>query len=188
MNTTGQPARMTPFEHIRNLQQQARSNRFNLPEKQSEDERWNGVGFTLNDQRFAVQIGEVLEILPVPDTTPLPGVQPWAKGVANVRGRLLPIIDLGEFLGNKRSINKSVNRIMVIEKNELAAGLIVDEVQGMVHFSASNFSEKLPVNLSEVVQPFSTGSYHHQDTLYAVFSTELLTMNSRFLKAAKDKF
>ncbi|MRI31554.1 chemotaxis protein CheW [Endozoicomonas sp. OPT23] len=188
MNTNGQAAPAMPFEHLQQLQQEARSNRFSLPEKQSEDKHWSGVSFTLNDQRFAVQIGEVLEILPVPDTTPLPGVQPWAKGVANVRGRLLPIIDLGEFLGSKRSANKSVNRIMVIEQTELAAGLIVDEVQGMVHFSASNFSEKLPVDLPDVVQPFSTGSYLHQDILYSVFSTELLTMNPRFLKAAIDKF
>ena len=188
MNNNGHSVPTAPFEHLQYLQAQARSHRFSLPEKQSEDEHWNGVSFTLNDQRFAVQIGEVLEILPVPDTTPLPGVQPWAKGVANVRGRLLPIIDLGEFLGKKRASSKPANRIMVVEKNELAAGLIVDEVQGMVHFSAGNFSEKLPANLPETVQPFSTGSYLHQDTDFAVFSTELLTMNPRFLKAAKDKF
>ncbi|WP_062265519.1 chemotaxis protein CheW [Endozoicomonas arenosclerae] len=181
MNT----AHTSPFEALVELDARVKQNAFELPEKQTRVESWNGVGFTLNDQQFAVQIGEVTEILPVPSTTPLPGVQTWAKGVSNVRGRLLPIIDLGEFLGKVRDSQQAANRIMVVEQGKLSVGLIVDEVQGMVHFSTSQFSDALPDSLFEEVKPFTVGRYQ-QDKDYMVFNTQLLVNDARFLKAAKE--
>ncbi|KEQ18344.1 chemotaxis protein CheW [Endozoicomonas numazuensis] len=178
-------AHTSPFEALVELDARISQNAFEPPEKQTRVESWNGVGFTLNDQQFAVQIGEVTEILPVPSTTPLPGVHPWAKGVSNVRGRLLPIIDLGEFLGKTRDNRESANRIMIVEQGELSVGLIVDEVQGMVHFSTSQFSDAVPDQLFDEVKPFTVGQYH-QDKDYLVFNTQLLVNDSRFLKAAKE--
>lgn len=173
----------TPFEALVALDAKVSQHAFDLPEKQARVESWSGVGFTLNDQQFAVQIGEVTAILPVPFTTPLPGVQPWAKGVSNVRGRLLPIIDLGDFLGKARDSHKSTNRIMMVEQGEVSVGLIVDEVQGMVHFTTSQFSDAVPDHLFDEAKPFTVGHYQ-QEKDYMVFNTQLLVNDSRFLKAA----
>lgn len=173
------------FDYLAELEQQATENAFELPEQQTQAVYWDGVGFTLNDQQYVVQIGEVTEILPVPSATPLPGVHPWAKGVANVRGRLIPIVDLGEFLGRERESRETSNRIMVVDRDELSVGLIVDEVQGMVHFSTGNYNRELPESLAEPARPYTTG-YYHQDREYVVFSTDLLVNNERFLKAAKE--
>ena len=187
MNNAQSSAEHSPFTQLLELQEQVLLNRFEMPEAQAQIESWNGVGFTLNNQQFVVQIGEVTEILPVPSTTPLPGVQPWAKGVSNVRGRLLPIVDLGEFLGKERTTTQSSNRIMVVERDDLSVGLIVDDVQGMIQFTERDFSRQLPDQLSESVKPFSSGCYK-KEVEYVVFSTNRLVANSSFLKAAKDTF
>ena len=48
---------------------------------------------------------EVVEILPMPQVTPVPGAQPWLLGVANIRGNLLPIVDLKQFLEGERTVH-----------------------------------------------------------------------------------
>ncbi|WP_448218776.1 chemotaxis protein CheW [Endozoicomonas sp. 2B-B] len=179
MNTS----QTSPFEALVELDARISKYAFELPEKQTQVESWSGLGFTLNNQQFALQVGEVTAILPVPSTTPLPGVQPWAKGISNVRGRLIPIIDLGEFLGQARDSGKSANRIMIVEQGEVSVGLIVDEVQGMVHFSTSQFTDAVPDYLFDEVKPFTVGHYQ-QEKDYMVFNTQRLVNDPRFLKAA----
>ncbi|WP_252177910.1 chemotaxis protein CheW [Endozoicomonas sp. 4G] len=174
----------SPFEALLELDARVSRNAFEPPEKQSRVESWKGVGFTLSGQQFAVQMSEVTQFLPVPSSTPLPGVHSWAKGISNVCGRLLPIIDLGEFLGKAQDSQRSARRIMVVEQGEVSVGLIVDEVQGMVHFSTSQFSDSVPDHLFDAVKPFTVGHYR-QEKDYMVFNTQLLVNDSRFLKAAK---
>ncbi len=65
----------------------------------------------------------------------MPGVKPWVKGVANLRGRLLPVMDLGGFLGLELSKARKQRRVLVVEYNDLFVGLLVDEVVGMQHFA-----------------------------------------------------
>ena len=74
---------------------------------------WTGVGFMLSGQYFLAPIGEVAEILKVPRYTMIPGVANWMKGLANVRGRLLPIMDLLVFL-NRRSVQQGARRRILV--------------------------------------------------------------------------
>ena len=66
-----------------------------LPLKESAQPEWQGIGFQLGGTRLVSPMGEVNEILKVPKITALPGVKSWLLGIANVRGRLMPIVDLG---------------------------------------------------------------------------------------------
>ncbi len=82
-------------------------------------------------------MGEVVELLHVPNWTVLPGVKGWVKGVANVRGRLLPIIDTEEFLGGQLVGPTKLRRVLAVECGELFTGLMVSDVIGMMHFPIS---------------------------------------------------
>ena len=63
-------------------------------------EEWVGIGLRLGNERFVVGREEVREVLMLPSTlTRVPGAKPWIRGLANVRGHLLPIADLRGFLG-----------------------------------------------------------------------------------------
>ena len=68
-------------------------------------------------------------------TTRVPGAKAWIKGLANVRGQLLPIIDLRQFLGSGVTPVTRNTRIVVVNHREIPAGLIVDEVLGFRRFA-----------------------------------------------------
>ena len=65
---------------------------------------WRGVGYRIGAHRLASGFDEVVEILPMPPVTPVPGAQSWVLGVANIRGSLLPIVDLKQFLEGERTV------------------------------------------------------------------------------------
>ena len=128
-------------------------------------------------------MGEVVEMLTVPAATKLPGVQPWVIGLANVRGRLVPLFDLEAFFGGKLSSNRVRHRVLVLEMGELYAGLIVSDVFGMQHFP----QDLEPIELSDSVQklsPYSKGAYELNDLVWTTFSPFHLVRDPRFFNAA----
>jgi chemotaxis signal transduction protein len=80
--------------------------------------------------RFAVSLESVAEVGRVPAVTRIPGGPDWLAGVANWRGRLLPVLDLREMLGAERTPLTSSARIVVLLDDGITAGLVVDVVEG----------------------------------------------------------
>src|SRR5690625_7843196 len=96
-------------------------------------------------------------MLEVPAFTHLPGVQPWVQGVANVRGRLLPIFDMAMFYGQRLTGSRKQRRVLILETETLYTGLLVDKVLGMQHFTINDFKEdEGPVE--DQVRPYNSGS------------------------------
>ncbi len=147
----------TPFQLLVDIDQRCRRLAAGLPAQQEAVQSWSGIGFRMGGRFFVAPMGEVGEVLHEPRYTQLPGVKTWVKGVANVRGRLLPIMDLCGFLGTELSPLRKQRRVLVVEHLDVFAGLIVDEVFGMQHFPVDTFSEQLPP-LEAALQPFIHGS------------------------------
>jgi purine-binding chemotaxis protein CheW len=77
---------------------------------------------------FAVPIGAVREIVMVPEITPVPETGPFVRGVINLRGRILPVLDLAPRLGLGEGPAPSHGRILVVEHDrEHPVGLLVDD-------------------------------------------------------------
>ena len=71
-----------------------RNTALELPSRQEMVQYWSGIGFMLDGRRYVAPLEQVSEILTVPSYTRVPGVESWMKGVANVRGRLMAVMDL----------------------------------------------------------------------------------------------
>ena len=94
---------------------------------------------------YLVAREETREVLAVPPgLTRVPGAKTWVKGIANVRGQLLPIIDLRQYLGSGVTPNTRNVRVIVVNHREVPAGLLVDEVLGFRRFSESEFTGDAP--------------------------------------------
>ena len=171
-----------PFAALLDIAERSISCAQGLPAQADIKPYWSGIGFKLAGQHFVAPIGEVVEILVQPTATRLPGVQSWVRGISNVRGRLLPLIDLEGFFGNKLGIRKN-RRVMVLELNELYTGLIVNEVLGMQHLQVENFTDQVPAEAA-ALNLFLTGSYHQNDVTWSVFSPYKLAQNAEFFNAA----
>ncbi|MGQ9424930.1 chemotaxis protein CheW [Gilvimarinus sp. F26214L] len=173
------------FDALVDLAQRSRRSAKGLPSQTKVQPQWSGIGFTLLGQHFVAPLGEVSELLEFPSYTRLPGVQPWVLGVANVRGRLLPLLDLATFLGGELGGARKLHRVLVLEMDELYAGLVVDSALGMQHFPTDSFSVEL-ASLDEQVKPYVTGSYTKTDgdQPWYVFSPARLSDDPQFLNAA----
>ena len=82
----------SPFQLLVALDQRCRTLAAGLPSQQQTVQTWSGIGFRMGERYFVAPMGEVGEVLHEPRHTLLPGVKNWVKGVANVRGRLLPVM------------------------------------------------------------------------------------------------
>ena len=90
------------------------------------------VAFTLGAEEFGIPIEQVLEIDRFSPVTRVPRVAPFIEGVINLRGQLLPIVDLRTRFGMERSDRTRKTRIVVAECKGHRIGLIVDEVSEVV--------------------------------------------------------
>lgn len=176
-------SKISPFSVLLDYAKRSKQNAQGLPAQLDLKSSWSGVGFRLAGQRMVAPMGEVVEILKVPAFTRLPSVQPWVEGVANVRGRLLPLFDLEAFCGGHLAQPKQRNRVLIIEMGELYAGLIVSEVYGMQHFMVDSYTETVPEPL-DALRAYISGAYEQMDWSWAKFSPYLLARDPRFFNAA----
>lgn len=173
---------LTPFQILREIDQRCRALAAGLPSQQAAVQTWSGIGFRMGERLFVAPMGEVGEVLHEPRYTQLPGVKGWVKGVANVRGRLLPVMDLCGFFGNELSPLRKLRRVLVVDHQDIFAGLTVDEVFGMQHFPVDTFSEQLPP-LEASIAPFVHGVFQREQP-WLVFSPHALTRDQVFLDVA----
>ncbi len=90
------------------------------------------LGFLVGDERWLIDISSVAEVLPVPDATRFPLTRPWFAGIANVRGDLVGLVDLGEFLTGVPSLREPHNRVLVLAPSVVAhCGLVVSRMLGL---------------------------------------------------------
>jgi twitching motility protein PilI len=104
----------------------------------SHSQEWSGVTFRLGDARLACNIEKIQEILPLPAATLVPGAKPWILGLANVRGNLMTVIDLGWYLEGTQSQLTPRSRLLSTGSQKSPVGLLIDEVFGQRHFLSSD--------------------------------------------------
>jgi twitching motility protein PilI len=119
----------------------------------------------------------------IPQFTGLPEVKQWVTGVANVRGRLLTILDLAVFFGQGSKMARSQRRILVVDTEEFYFGFLVDDSLGMQHFPRDSFQQD-PGEVDDKYNPFLTGSYQVAGVHWPVISLLLLPQDPRLQNLA----
>src|SRR5262245_60979950 len=118
-----------PFELLAELERRGRAVSAQLGQDNVAGREWVGVALRLAGELFLVAREETREVLSVPGTlTRVPGAKSWIKGLANVRGQLLPIVDLRQFLGSGVEPMTRNTRIIGVKRREIPAGVDVVEV------------------------------------------------------------
>jgi twitching motility protein PilI len=161
----------------------SKRNSAGLPATEEVQATWSGIGFRMGKNYFVASMDEVSEIIEVPQFTVVPGVKSWVKGIANVRGRLLPIMDLTSFFQTNSKQRETNRRIIVVDKNDMYSGLLIDEILGMQHFLVDNFQKDF-VACGELVDTFVAGAYHKDDQAWHLFKLFDLAEDPQFLQAA----
>jgi twitching motility protein PilI len=177
-----------PFEILADYERRSLAHVAGLPEQLDAPGLWRGVGYRIGRQRLASNFGEVVEILPMPAVTPVPGAQPWMLGVANIRGNLLPIVDLKQFLEGERTVLHEGQRVLVVRQPGGDVAVTIDELYGQRSF---NDEQQIPGDaLSE--SALAEGRYAHfvdrayrlAEDAWGIFSLERLARTPEFRQAA----
>lgn len=95
------------------------------------------VSFKIGDEEFGVDILRVQEINRMMNLTKVPNAPHFVDGVINLRGRIIPIVDLRCRLGMERSAHNMNTRIIVVELAKNTVGFVVDEVSEVLRIPKS---------------------------------------------------
>jgi len=96
------------------------------------------VLFRLAEESYAIPISTVQEIILLDRATRLPEMPDFVEGIIDLRGRIIPVINLRRRFGLPPESTQCANRTLVAEIGELEVGLLVDDVTGVVRLSADS--------------------------------------------------
>ncbi len=175
----------TPTLDILNdIQSAALNNAAPLPPRETARLDWQGVGFQVGGLRLVSPLGEVSEVLTLPRLASLPGVKSWVLGVANVRGRLIPIVDLHEFLGLTSTLPRAQWRVLVVEDEDLIAGFVVEQSLGIHHFLEEAIDEA-DMHVHASIKPYTRGVFRDGGQVFFEAHLKLILRDDRFFDVAE---
>jgi purine-binding chemotaxis protein CheW len=96
------------------------------------------VGFRIGDETYGVRISAVREIVRVPAITAVPNAPDYIEGVINLRGKIIPVMDLRKRFGIKNVEPNKKNRILVVELENKVLGLIVNSASEVLKIPPSD--------------------------------------------------
>ncbi len=88
------------------------------------------ITFTLAAETYGLESAFVKEVYPLKDFTPLPGVPPFIFGIINVRGQILPVVDLKKFFNIPEKGLGELNRVIILRNDQMEFGILADVVHG----------------------------------------------------------
>lgn len=140
------------------------------------------VSFTLDGVEYGIDILQVHEILRIPDITRLPNTPSFIRGVINLRGNVIPVVDVRNRFGYPPIDVTEFTRIIVIESEGKQIGLFVDNVSQVIRLSDKNIDP--PSDLIEgVSEEFITGVGRLKDRLVVILNLANILFESDSEKA-----
>ncbi|MDH5433925.1 MAG: chemotaxis protein CheW [Gammaproteobacteria bacterium] len=176
-------ANLQAFEFLESIEKRSIESASFSAREEDLSRYWTGIGFKLSDIEYIVRLEDVAEIISIPRYTKVPGAKSWVKGLANIRGSLLPIMDLHGFLGRTAGTNARRQRLLVVNKDDVHCGVIVDEIMGLNHFEKEEWVEDVPI-ADESITPYVKGGFYSGTRLWTVFSMSSLVDTQAFRQIA----
>jgi len=168
---------------LKDMEQRSRQHAGGLPDQDEAHWLWEGVQFLISGASLVASLKDVREILNFPSVlTPIPGTQTWMLGIANIRGTLLPVIDLQKFMGGKAIVTDKYSRVLVFDHKGIRAGLLVGEVRGMHNFSEDQRAK--PPHLTGPLNSYISEAFRADDRDWPVFDIGMLMESPDFQKAS----
>lgn len=174
-----------PFELLKELEKRSRTVAAAAhPSDAAAGREWVGVACRMGGETFLIAREETREVLGYPAViTRIPGAKSWVRGLANVRGSLLPMLDLRQFLGSGSTTPGRNTRVIVVNHREIPAGLIVDEVLGFRRFAEAEFNAEAPPTVIRC-DTYLAGAFRRGGEVWPVLSLKSLVESQSFLQAA----
>lgn len=103
------------------------------------------VVFDLGDEVYGIDISKVQEIIRMQDITQVPGAPSFVEGVINLRGKIIPVVDLHRRFGLSPTPVTKASRIVVVETDGFVIGMVVDAVSEVLRISTNCVEPPSPI-------------------------------------------
>jgi purine-binding chemotaxis protein CheW len=97
--------------------------------------------FYLAGEEYGLEILKVQEIIGMMDVTPVPGSPEHVRGVINLRGKVIPVVDLRRRFGMETAETTSETCIIVVQTNRIQTGIVVDQVSEVSNISSGDVED-----------------------------------------------
>ncbi|MGO9310926.1 MAG: chemotaxis protein CheW [Spirochaetia bacterium] len=144
------------------------------------------ISFSVGEEEYGLELLRVKEVIRVREITWLPKAPSFVKGIINLRGDVIPIIDLRDKFGLEPSAQTAATRVIVVEVEGRLMGMVVDSASQVVRIPADQIDPPPPV-LGGFSQEFITGVGKMEDKLVILLNVDaVLTVDERIALTAID--
>ncbi|WP_321428444.1 chemotaxis protein CheW [uncultured Methanolobus sp.] len=130
------------------------------------------VIFNLGVEEFGVNIMQVQEIIRMPDITRIPRSPEYIKGVVNLRGKIIVVMDLDRRFGMNETEMTDESRIVVVDINGTIIGLVVDSVSEVIRLKGSNIEQTPEIITQKINAEYLKGVGKMDDRLLILLNLE----------------
>jgi purine-binding chemotaxis protein CheW len=100
--------------------------------------------FRLANESYAIECSDICEVIPLIDLTPVPCTPPFIRGVVNVRGQIVPVIDMKKFFELPEGGIADVHKVILVQSQGMELGIEADAVTGIRSISKRQIQPALP--------------------------------------------
>jgi twitching motility protein PilI len=142
------------------------------------------LALRLGSWNLLFSMDDVAEIVPMPRITRVPGVKRWLLGIANLRGKVISVSDLRDFLTGRPTPQLPSSQVVVVRSGQWDYGLLADEVVGMRHFGPQHRQTTLD-EVEAGLLPYVAEAFLNDGQYWLAFDTGKLLADPRFLHASQ---
>ncbi len=129
------------------------------------------VTFHVGGTICGLSIQDVQEVNPVGDITSVPQAPPYLKGILNLRGQIITVIDVSEKLGLGATDKDRQNRIVIVQDKGEASGLLVSRMGDVIIAERAKI-EPAPANVGAIQSAFFEGILNEQGSITGILNLE----------------
>ena len=133
------------------------------------------ITFTLAAETYGIESAFVREVYPLKDFTPLPGVPPFIFGIINVRGQILPVVDLKKFFNLPEKGLGELNKVIILCNDQMEFGILADVVHGTQTIEVEDI-QVVPFTVSGIGEEYLKGVT--KESLIVLNAERILSDNS----------
>jgi len=129
------------------------------------------IVFRLNDELYGVPVEQVVSIEKWESVTRVPNAPSFIKGIINLRGEILPVIDLKQRFGLGVSTQAEESRLVIAQNDAIKLGLIVDEAKDVIDLESESVDPSPEAAIGKT-STYIYGVAKHEDDLLILLNLE----------------
>lgn len=114
------------------------------------------IEFLLSAERYGIESKSIGEVYPLRDLTPLPCTPSFVLGIMNIRGRILPVLDIRKFFDLPEKGLSDLNKVIILHGNDMEFGILADAIIGTRTVPLAALQQSLPT-LTEIRAEYLKG-------------------------------